>query len=369
MQSYSFESTAHVAHITNQVSAHDSAGTSLGTDDHDSVLRLLWHVLRTERRTGSVPVWFTAALRKAFPMDCGLKSNRDPSWNCPEFLDYLTRLSYWARASQGQPLSAPSAMVGADLVLDGERFVANDQLAMIHSRTEDGLILAFQEGKRLEPTSWHAIWEAHTRWFRSGETPFDGDPNVKVNSAFLQGMNALWPHIQIAANDAAEKIVLTGHGGGGAIATLAALRLRSFRSTAALQVVTFGSPPAGDEQFAAHYDLAINDHWRVEAEHDILPHFPLSSLMAKVVIADASFEDSASKARYKHVGQVLYLTRDVQGPHVETVVTQRDRRLRLFSILASTNREKALEDHSLEQSYIPRLHELHALCERAGHVP
>jgi hypothetical protein len=359
MKSYSFESTAHVAHLTDRFSAHDSAATSFGGVDRGPVLRLLWHVLRTERRTGNVPAWFSAALRKAFPMDCGSKSAGDQGWKCPDFLERLIRLADWARLAQGPVLTSPG--------LEGERFVANDQLAMAHGRTDGGLVLAFQEGPLLEQTSWNAIWAEHTRWFRGGdEVPFDGNHDAKVNRVYLQALDDLWPHIQNVLHDAPEKILLTGHGGGGAVATLAALRMHTSHPAAALQVATFGSPPAGDEQFAARYDLAIADHWRVEAEDDILPHFPLSSLMAKVIIADASFEDSVNRTRYKHTGQVLYLTRDAQGPHVETVVTQRDRRLRLFSILASKNSEKAIEDHSLEHSYLPRLAELHALSERAG---
>lgn len=70
-----------------------------------------------------------------------------------------------------------------------------------------------------------------------------------------------------------SKIYVTGHSLGGALATVAADRLR--RMDWLPTVCTFGAPRVGNANFAAQYDLALKPFtWRVVHANDIVPRVP-----------------------------------------------------------------------------------------------
>lgn len=71
-----------------------------------------------------------------------------------------------------------------------------------------------------------------------------------------------------------SKICLTGHSLGGALATLAAYRLREQNSSISYSVYTFGAPRVGDSAFASRYKDYEIPHFRIENKNDIVPHLP-----------------------------------------------------------------------------------------------
>ncbi|NJM68999.1 MAG: hypothetical protein HC862_01575 [Scytonema sp. RU_4_4] len=70
-----------------------------------------------------------------------------------------------------------------------------------------------------------------------------------------------------------RKICLTGHSLGGALATLAAYRLKR-QNFPISDVYTFGAPRVGDSAFASRYEDCKVPHFRIENKNDIVPHLP-----------------------------------------------------------------------------------------------
>jgi triacylglycerol lipase len=75
-----------------------------------------------------------------------------------------------------------------------------------------------------------------------------------------------------------QKLIVTGHSLGGALATLSALDLAvNSRGKRRPIVYTFASPKVGDPQFADVFDRTVRESIRVVNAFDIVPRFPMSS--------------------------------------------------------------------------------------------
>jgi Lipase (class 3) len=110
----------------------------------------------------------------------------------------------------------------------------------------------------------------------------------KVHEGFWQGLAALWEPLlkEVQKQTAATGLPLhiTGHSKGGALASLAALRLKQETGIAPASVITYASPHPGDSDFAKQYNLEIPYHSRYEYGNDIVPH----------VVPDAAFIDAVA---------------------------------------------------------------------------
>jgi triacylglycerol lipase len=83
---------------------------------------------------------------------------------------------------------------------------------------------------------------------------------------------------------------VTGHSLGGALATLAALRLQKERLYPVQTVYTYGSPRAGDSDFALAFDALLGTRChRVVNNEDLVTRVPMRSM------------------GYKHIGQIAYI--------------------------------------------------------------
>ncbi|MFH4983152.1 hypothetical protein AB6A40_009861 [Gnathostoma spinigerum] len=101
----------------------------------------------------------------------------------------------------------------------------------------------------------------------------------RANLYFSNALSKLWPEIEPVLYDRTFKdysLTLTGHSLGGALASLAALKiaLNGFRSSDDLKVVTFGQPRVGDFDLARSYDELVPNSFRVVHGNDIVPHLP-----------------------------------------------------------------------------------------------
>ena len=102
-----------------------------------------------------------------------------------------------------------------------------------------------------------------------------------------------------------DGVVFTGHSLGGALATLAAMRLRKVCEVSG--IYTFGSPRVGDIDFSSQYKLR---HWRVENKNDLVPHLPpdprskpfFNSLFQSIGIRDIAF----TPVSFLHVGELIF---------------------------------------------------------------
>jgi hypothetical protein len=121
-------------------------------------------------------------------------------------------------------------------------------------------------------------------WLNDANARPAADPDLgSVHGGFEQAFQAVWPGMsqQIAAWQKAgklganPKVYVTGHSKGGAMAMLAAVKLKAAKLPVT-QVETFGAPRVGGADFAKRY--AGIDAVRYENDQDLVPHVPLNAL-------------------------------------------------------------------------------------------
>lgn len=133
----------------------------------------------------------------------------------------------------------------------------------------------------------------------------------KVHSGFFDSLNSVWSlimeHLQeLQTKD--QRIWITGHSLGGALAALtyATLRLQEPKYELA-GAYTFGQPRIGDEVLCQSFDADSKHHFfRVVNNNDIVPRVP--SKVARKVLSLALL--AANKTNdihtYEHMGTLLY---------------------------------------------------------------
>jgi hypothetical protein len=107
----------------------------------------------------------------------------------------------------------------------------------------------------------------------SGET-------IHVHGGFLNhAINGLEPHIRLKLQliDPCSRLYVTGHGSGGAVATILAPLIAKSFPRATVTCLTFGSPIPGDEHFSKLVRETIKTHYRVVLDTDIFALVPVSA--------------------------------------------------------------------------------------------
>ena len=123
--------------------------------------------------------------------------------------------------------------------------------------------------------------QAMVDWLNDGDAvpvAFDASTGL-VHKGFLAALNTLWTAMGPAVNAVSaasplKPIYVTGHSKGGAIANLAALRIKAALPNASVSVVTIAAARSGDAAFQADYDQKIPHSIRFEYRDDIVPHLP-----------------------------------------------------------------------------------------------
>ena len=158
-------------------------------------------------------------------------------------------------------------------------------------------------------------------WLNDADYRAQPDPDLGVvHRGFETSFYNLWPGLltQIKAWQAAGKIgpdvgvYVTGHSKGGALAMLAALKLRADKVLPVTEVDTFGAPRTGGQDFAARYATAGIDGIRYENQDDVVPHVPLNAQELALLPLLQQVLDVAGnqKSDYVSVGKLHYLTAD-----------------------------------------------------------
>jgi hypothetical protein len=161
-------------------------------------------------------------------------------------------------------------------------------------------------------------------WLNDANARPAADPDLgQVHGGFEAALQSVWPGLmqQIKAWQAAgklgpnPKIYVTGHSKGGALAMLAAVKLKAAKLPVT-EVDTFGAPRVGGTDFAAKY--AGIDGIRYETTQDLVPHVPLNTLelsLAPLLRRVIDIQGSPS-GDFVSVGKLKYIDADgsIQTP-------------------------------------------------------
>lgn len=226
------------------------------------------------------------------------------------------------------------------------------------------VLIAFPESA--SPESWPA--------FDATLVPF-GPPTPdadapRVYGGFSNAMEPLWPELLRAVTDlstanrdgsAPRTLRITGHGFGGALATLAAFELTAVGHRVAA-VYTFGQPRVGNGAFASLYASRPLPTFRVTRHNDPVPNLPPT--------------DEPSRAARAHFGKPFLLQRDgaltesaplEQTPDlIEAYLDARRDLLRTHSIRDGYLQPLYLAAHSVDDTTLPHPPAFDAAARRYG---
>ncbi len=258
----------------------------------------------------------------------------------------------------GGPAASP-VYNDVGFVAPPQTFVANGINAALVGTTATEVIVAFRGTLPLDTEDWNAFVESLLDWLNDAEAELVRAPYTtgKVHRGFDESLQLLWSNVvsTTEAQHAASKlpVVITGHSKGGALASLAALRLQFEAAISPAAVYTFGSARAGDTTFARDYDAKILRDWRFENADDLVPHLPpVTPLLAFLGQIDARLARLSSHG-YHHVGQLEFLNWDSGITEGSSFVLDIDRLRHLADLVPAGKIQKLARDHSLEKQYIP----------------
>ena len=158
-------------------------------------------------------------------------------------------------------------------------------------------------------------------WVNDADYAAQPDPDLGlVHKGFLDSFENLWPGIekQIRSWRATYKlstnavVYVTGHSKGGAIARLAALKLKADKLFPVAEVDTFGAPRVGGPSFAAKYGAVGFTDNRYENDDDLVPHMPFDQqeLSEMPLLQRLMSLGGNQPGDYVSVGQLHFIKQD-----------------------------------------------------------
>ncbi len=235
----------------------------------------------------------------------------------------------------------------------------SDRDAVLMWRSDNDVIIAFRgtlpfkDDDQQDPANQQLIIED---WFNDADFTPQPDPELGlVHSGFKDAFDNLWPGMlqQIKAWQAAGKlgprvkVYITGHSKGGALAMLAALKLRTENLLPVTEVVTFAAPRVGGTDFAAKYTTQGIVGYRYENQDDVVPHVPLDKQELSILplLENTLGLKGIQTGDYVSVGQLRYITTDVSiiAPADASAAAELDQtRLAEFGLLLVNNHQDAI---------------------------
>lgn len=265
------------------------------------------------------------------------------------------RQCYAVAASGPAPDAPNSDQVGWLRTPDGFASGLDRIDAGLVGEASDGIVVAFRGTLPIEsPNDGQALLD----WVSDLDAILVADPAGlpgKVHQGFLRALDALWPAmgpaiLALSNSRPGKPLYVAGHSKGGAMANLAALRLKpSLRPGVPILVGTFAAPRPGDAAFASAYDAAIPHSARYEYQDDLVPHLPpedaFLAMFAKVpFIADALRSVTHG---YASVGDLSFI--DWSGKLVgDTPLLRFERFAHLAALMADGGFKTIVADHSID---------------------
>lgn len=203
------------------------------------------------------------------------------------------RLLFAAAQTYPQPTrdpewTTPPVAVERDLIVAGQKVADRIDSALV-GRMAEGVVIAFRG--TLPPTVANITAGARSffDWANDGwciAAP-DGAYAGKVHAGFAGSVDRLWEddlkrgpgigaHLRrLLADGGPERIFVTGHSKGGALANLGAMRARrQWPDLPPPKVLTIAAARAGDKDFAKAYAAARIDCLAYEGAYDLVPLLP-----------------------------------------------------------------------------------------------
>ncbi len=240
-------------------------------------------------------------------------------------------------------------------------FTADMINAAIVGATATEIVVAFRGTLPIDTSNWDNFIDSIKDWADDAEAVFVSVPYApgSVHQGFSASLESLWSSVAAAVRAQLTTtpllpVVVTGHSKGGALATLAAIRLRSEAVGTPADVYTYGSPRVGNTPFSTSYDKLISQ-WRFENDSDLVPHLPPAAQWLDFLSQVDSRFSGLNAHAYLHVGTLEYL--DGSGTRTEgnSLRLQAKRMLNLADLLVTGKIKQAATDHSVSNQYIPKI--------------
>ena len=159
--------------------------------------------------------------------------------------------------------------------------IKNQDLTFINDKKTDVQCFVRKEGNKLvivfRGSDSRKDWTADFN-FRKKAIPYDEMTDIKVHAGFLGTYKSpdVRGRIQSFVTDEIEKIQITGHSYGAALAVLCAVDLNYNFSEKDYDVLLFGCPRVGNEAFKKYYNKRLFKTLRFENEYDLITKVPFS---------------------------------------------------------------------------------------------
>jgi triacylglycerol lipase len=147
----------------------------------------------------------------------------------------------------------------------------------------------------------------------------------QIHGGFSESFLSIWPQLQSSVKEFSnlkKPVVITGHSLGGAMATLAAVKLHQ-EGLKVSMVYTFGQPRIGDKEFAVYVDKILgNRYHRVVYHNDLVARIPpsresvLQFSKSLPSFLSSYFVTSAFDARYSHAGRFVFINESQKVIHL-----------------------------------------------------
>ena len=125
-----------------------------------------------------------------------------------------------------------------------------------------------------------------------------GDVTCKVHKGVFHRSVILYEQIKSFISSS-EKIEVSGHSLGGAIATMISAFIKTEFNTKFVSLITFGCIRTGDAKFADYIDKNINEKYRIIVHSDPIPEFPYKKEFKHCLPSIEYYKKNDFKIKYR----------------------------------------------------------------------
>ncbi|ADE13994.1 lipase class 3 [Nitrosococcus halophilus Nc 4] len=151
--------------------------------------------------------------------------------------------------------------------------------------SDDRIVVLSFRGTQINIKSSHDLETSALNWLTNlnyAQIVYD-KLGYRVHKGFDNELDSIYSQLPEMVRDhggGSKQLFITGHSAGGALATIAARRLKEANEIPVTAAHVFSSPRVGDRNFSRSYPLPI---FRFERRDDLIPHVPFSPAVAKIL--------------------------------------------------------------------------------------